>query len=86
MSMSSSNSKIKKQYTTLPASQPQLTRERSVDNLLHRGLNARRASLNASLNAAGRVAHGWPLRWPLRWPPLPNAMQCTETPNDHLIP
>ena len=42
--------------TTLPASQPQLTRERSDDNLLHRGLNARRASLNAAARAASGLA------------------------------
>ena len=45
-----------KYSTTLPASQPQLTRERSDDNLLHRGLNARRASLNAAARAASGLA------------------------------
>ena len=48
--------------TTLPASQPQLTRERSDDNLLHRGLNARHASLNAAARAASGLAsalHSW---------------------------
>ena len=64
MSMSSSNSKIKVQYQ--PTSQPQLTRERSDDNLLHRGLNARRASLNAAACAASGLASA--LNSGSKWP------------------
>ena len=40
----------------------------------------------AILCFGGFSTFGTTVRWPLRWPPVPNAMQCTETPNDHLIP